>query len=454
MGANEISTKIYEIFKENLDDCLKNHDILYCSDDGRLEEYADKISNNPIFKDEEFQDEEFQHIIDDIKNLNKIYAAAVKRLSTDASVEQIQNAILEEKENWITKVLEEYFEKWIFPGSEITYPYFIDKPQKGMSKELFDSIKELGKKINVLLKTEIKAAETERDNYRNNHPHDYQIYSTTITNGKNFPEVLENVAKALKDKLDDFLKNNESIKAILKRMDNDKDNVWKDTTNKWKKWQKLVHELRKRQEESNIICGDQDDDCINTIIGFMEVCGIGIDCSGFVSRALATIFNYLQKDFDTQKKSLGGKKNRVKTNNSHYVSDYYYTFENETEGKKYDVIFTKDNCVKPRYLRPGDIICNEGHVKIISKVKDREKLIFETMESSAGQTTNTNVKKLMDGVKRQDLTITSSGEEPIIIISDKKYVAIRVPIMKVYYNSKEDFFNKEQISFDYKKNIF
>lgn len=118
---------------------------------------------------------------------------------------------------------------------------------------------------------------------------------------------------------------------------------------------------------------------------FLDHFGLGIDCSGFVSRSLLDIMTCLQIPYPTQKTTLGPGYGRIKTNATTLKNagcDYLFKYEK-------DVGENEENRISE--LNPGDIIMHKKfvneeeddlgfHIMIVKDVCDDS---IEYMESSA-----------------------------------------------------------------------
>ena len=279
-----------------------------------------------------------------------------------------EDAILEKKEQWVSNQLEAYFKKWFIGDSSLTFPYFISK------NEVSEEMKELQNKV-IESKNEIGSPLSLFE--LTNDDNDFQNYDDdTLLIGKGYPELLHAAAWILNDKNEINDSNCETVVAKLKKH------------------------------------------------------SIGVDCSGFVSRALAYLFTSLEEPFEEQKNSLGvqpkegGK--HLRTNVTHIGNNYL---------------------VEPENMRSGDILISikhdkaeTGHVKIISEVarEGNEIKSFTTMESSSvsrEQIIN-DVKISNNGVVKQEGNTIEKASK-IITIGNKTYKVYRVEILDKYYKCDE-----------------
>lgn len=163
---------------------------------------------------------------------------------------------------------------------------------------------------------------------------------------------------------------------------------------------------------------------------FMKDYAIGIDCSGFVTRAIATVLAALNVEKSIQIETVGASGTYLLTNctlmaskefiNSGYIETK--TFQ-EKKGKKH---FTQNYKITENILskvRVGDIVCTTNehyHVRIICKI-DRDnkglptKIYYVDSSSSENQ----------QGIR-------CSQKDGIL----KKYTVVRPYYMDIYYNGE------------------
>lgn len=333
--------------------------------------------------------------------------------------------------NYISYLLKVFYDKWLLPdGSGDRFPYVIATRYyiltNGQYKEKYGSqdikssfenystkdTSEIGKKPSeeVYKKTKdgyeevsIKYASWS-DNYRfykeivfnmieevkktfavPDNKYDHQLYlkgDCASTKGKGAIELLQAISEKLYVDFYQKIKNNDyaSLKryakkdSILQNKENAKTNMYKELESEYK--------TRYPQKEYDFN-------------EFLHDFGVGVDCSGYVSRAIAFIMTNLMIDYDTQKATLNLDANGLglRTNTGH--------LESEKGGSK--LLFTPsstkfDNIFNSEIIQPGDIMRNGEHIRIVYAV-DNERKAFSGHQSTS---------ELRKGVKED--VITSESE--------------------------------------------
>lgn len=393
---SEYTIKALEDLFVMVDDCLKKSDIGICLDQTNLNDYLKKIYNNNDYIDK-LDDDDKKKLINELTIQIPIYIKAAENLSQDDSKKQTEEAILRAKENWVTAVLEEYFKQWILEGSDesgnyVTVPYFMEGNSSNKNfKDTYPTIVESIKSIK-------SKREKERSDKPNGTNYDFQVYDKDddYLLGKSFPDVYKDIYEKLK-----IIEHDKDIQTLMKKN-----------------------------------------------------YGIGVDCSGFVSRALATIFEKLQSSSTEQVSSLGEsdeKKDiydvRVRTNMDHYDGEIKKVRLKKCENGvwKYDNKKAKV-AVKCDRMRPGDFLKSKvytywesvpndnnvykhketGHVRIISCVSRDENITFTVMESASSKGKNGGVVKTIEAFKqRNDNTYTYHYSHNVIDLKrNPKRIAI------------------------------
>ncbi len=418
MDENELKT-LLEAFFSCLDKNPNNPGI--CIDNSDYIKTILAINNK---KGKKFTREEVEKAKDEVEKYIDIYKDAGKSLNqiTKPSIEETKYAIFRAKEEYVKKLLNEYVDSWDWDKTSIPQGYtnaYIPYAM-GQSKKKY-------KNRRTAFYDAWKMIEDDIDNYSKDYikpisDYDYQYYSSSnglgnITEAKGAPQMYKGVF---------------SNKELLKKIGEE---TFKNT----------FIECYKKHKNEKDLKGISDD--VNSISNLMKAFAIGIDCSGFVSRALATVFEKLMIENRVQIDTLGDIEKTREINNEKFklcktnattlaYEDPLFKNRNKfTENQKKKCLKSGNNfaIIGMQYLRVGDVICSynsndeDYHIRIVIDVKRNEEkkvVSYQTAESTSKE------KKVYRDFENY-IGIWRSG---ILKMVDENFVIVRPHALELFYN--------------------
>lgn len=342
-----------------------------------------------------------------------------KRIQLDAStikdcfVQANEKAAEQYKETFVSRSLEEYFNRWTFTlvnGERVTVPYFMktnDRINKRKKQPEVKNILNMTKTISQKWAAGIKKSEYDCQSYN---------IGDDVNLGKGSPEMIQYVVNQMLDLYSIYSKSIENMSEEYISSFNDF-GFNKKTINS------VMNVLSEKLENAQ---------------QFMEDYGIGVDCSGFVSRALATIFEKTKIDKNVQMNCLGeaSEKGCVRTNMSHFE----LTDENWEKKKKTSIKFSD--------IKVGDFFLSKTHVKIVNHVerdKDNSIISYTTMESSPTTSSkNHNNAERLDILNNNLSGLVKFKKQPVkdgykttphLAENESIYMLFRTQALDDYYNN-------------------
>lgn len=265
------------------------------------------------------------------------------------------------KDKYGSQDIKSSFEKYSTKGteedgsspSETVYSIFYDKDDKKTKYKEFNNFKyttwsshykSCKKRIFSIIE-EVKKSFVKPEN-----KYDHQLYlkgDCASTKGKGAIELLQDVSKKLYE--DFYLKcNDDSFKV---------ENQEKGKTT----FKSLNDEYKKRYPKKEYSFKE-----------FLHDFGLGVDCSGYVSRAIAFVMAKLMVDYEEQKTTLDLDSNGLglRTNTKHLESDGGSSLLLKCSDKSYEEFFVSGN------IQPGDIMRNGSHIRIAFSVNKEQRILI------------------------------------------------------------------------------
>ncbi len=334
--------------------------------------------------------------------------------------------------SFISDVLGKYFDRWHIDGTDEYFPYSMDKTSH-VKGQTGDDWKALKQRINELEEEYLKEIKVDRYAYYNGKH--YKVSNTAYDAKGNKSSTGQCFKLGTFKKLFDT-ENAEEVNSWYRKPDDSKE-IYEETFD--------VQHYSSTSTYSNIIGGKGSPEIMNYVYSKLKKenkisgrddfvkYGLGIDCSGFVSRAILDLMITLKIPVYTQFKTIGHGYGRLKTNASTLRSEgselLYLYRPDDSKSKKLPEDPKPDY---QDYLKPGDIIMRkeiipEGngekyketerpfHILIIKDVTEDSFEVWNSKSLNSEGPRCDTYSSVKEFLKLQDYSIKKSGGHELIV---------------------------------------